>query len=130
MLNRIILLVFIMLPIACYSYSGDLPREFASFSKDKMVQIGECKDRSDCLENRRVLFSETSDGFHLTFYGLSDRKKIQTLITLLVDEYERKGVKIKMSLSFSKEKHTPNKGFLTLKQRKQPFIYFSIHQGA
>ncbi|WP_331347043.1 hypothetical protein [Cellvibrio sp. UBA7661] len=130
MLIRTIFLIFFLFPATCYSYSGDLPRYFAIFAGEKLVQLGECDDIEHCRNNRRVLFSEGSEGFHLTFYGVSDVKKIQSLIALMVDEYDKKALKIKMSISFSKEMHMPNKGFLTFKQRKQPYIYFVINQGA
>jgi hypothetical protein len=129
-LNKILLLVCLMFPFSCYAYSGDLPREFAKFADDKLVEIGECKDAKECLDNRRVLFSELADGFHLTFYSVKDVKKIQLLIAVMVEKYEMDGVNVKMSLSFSREKHMPNQGFLTFKQRKQPFVYFAIDQGS
>lgn len=119
-----------MSPFTCYSYSGDLPREYSRFAGDQLVKIGECKDAKDCSDNRRVLFSELTDGFHLTFYSVKDVKTIQLLIAVMVEKYEMDGVNVKMSLSFSREKHMPNQGFLTFKQRKQPFVYFAINQGS
>ncbi|WP_049631389.1 hypothetical protein [Cellvibrio sp. pealriver] len=130
MLIRIVFLLFSLFPAVCYSYSGDLPRDFVKFATQKMVELGECKDMQDCTDNRRVLFSQFTNGFHLSFYSVTDSKKAQTLISLLVDEYERKGVDVRLSLSFSKEKHMPNKGYLTVKQVKNPYIYFAIHEGA
>ena len=127
-MNKTLLLIGLMFPLACYSYSGDLPREFAKFADDKLVEIGECKDARECSDNRRVLFSEYTDGFHLTFYSVKDVKKIQLLIAAMVEKYEIDDVNVKMSLSFSREKHMPNQGLLTFKQRKKPFIYFAIDQ--
>lgn len=112
------------------SEGGSLVREFLNFSIEHMVSKGICKNRSDCLNNERVLYSQRKNGFHLTFYGFSDHKEIKDLISLLVDEYQSRGLQVKMSLSFSKEKHLPNQGLKTINQVKKPYIYFEIYQGS
>lgn len=51
----------------------------------KLIEVGYCIDIKDC-HKKRVLFGEDGDRVHLNIYGITDRKVISEVVSMVVED--------------------------------------------
>lgn len=51
-----------------------------------LIDEGYCRDSNECRKNKIIFFGPRSDGFDISVYGVTDRRLINKVVSLCLDE--------------------------------------------